>query len=308
MDSSESGSTVLNGQLVAHAQQKIQGVLGLSPAQLSTIAKRGVLHVVAAGLRSVAAQCTEQLTPTIRGCSLHTPITMLRQEAFAQVPNEDKLLLCAARARASAILTSGANIRAEPQLQWTLGFDEEQEQYLTAWRGSLGLPQHHQVFVLTEQGIPLTHPCFSTPNLWVTVLTTNTEVRDSIQAAGMDNIQCICFEKLSVTSALQFIQRRHSAITIELGPTASVGLYRQTPARPVVIDSLWMSVGIDAAAMVPVSRYSPSRGTRDTTMDLPGMPWLYTGELKEYFTEVHDPKEQRVVVDGWVFSCLSAIL
>jgi riboflavin biosynthesis pyrimidine reductase len=78
----------------------------------------------------------------------------------APASETDRFVLAAARARADAILTSGANLRAEPELRFEFAGSDLDSRAFFEWRSArLARPDPPNLIVLSASGeIPIEHP------------------------------------------------------------------------------------------------------------------------------------------------------
>lgn len=163
-------------------------------------------------------------------------LAVLRTEA-ASVPlsADDRLVLGVARARAHAIVTTAANLRAEPRLSHRLHGDESICRALAQW-------QRHdarRVLVLTASGnLPLDHRVFSeTPP---PIIVTGDAGAQRLRRSGLDPSRIVIREQPSLRDTVALAQGSYGAKTvlIEAGP----GTARELYASPVLVDELMLSI------------------------------------------------------------------
>jgi hypothetical protein len=163
---------------------------------------------------------------------------VIRIGAFSPPSELDLFVLNLARARADAILVSGAVLRDEPELRYELGGPGESARGLAAWRrerAGLDAPPH--LLVLTRGAISLAHPAF---HGWARprVLTT----REAAASLGArEGVPVVGVDAPSVRGAVAHLAEECGArsILLEAGPSATAELYApgDCPVR-----ELWLSV------------------------------------------------------------------
>jgi riboflavin biosynthesis pyrimidine reductase len=149
----------------------------------------------------------------------------------------DFFVLNLARARADAIVVSGAVLRAEPELRYDLQGPDASARGLVAWRRErAGLDAPPRLLVLTRGDLPLDHPALRS---WARPLVYTS--RDAAGRLAGTGLPVVGVDAPSLGGALQHLTRVCGArsIAIEAGPTATRELYASgsTPVR-----ELWLSV------------------------------------------------------------------
>ena len=167
----------------------------------------------------------------------------LRVGPGAPASESDAFVLALGRARADAIITSGAILRAEPELchQEFARFPGAQ-----AWRSQrLGKPDPPKSVVLTRRpDLDLDHPLFARAAAPVLVLTNPSAggvIRDRAAAAGRAaQIEVVGRESTALRDVVEWLRedRGCRTVTVESGVSTSRALYD----APVVVDELLLSV------------------------------------------------------------------
>ncbi len=154
---------------------------------------------------------------------------------------DDRFVLGLARARVDAIITSSANLRAEPRLLHRLHGDSDCADALRAW-------SHHEddarVFILTRSGdVPAEHGVLSerpSPTLLTGACGATRARQLGIAAASIEERA-----DPSIRDAVAYVLATSAtAVLIETGPSNARRLYEQ----PIVIDELMLSVCHDAVS------------------------------------------------------------
>jgi riboflavin biosynthesis pyrimidine reductase len=146
----------------------------------------------------------------------------------------DRFVLGFARARARVVVTSGAILRAEPEVAYDLDGPGRSREGLAAWRARyVGEPL--ALFVLTrDASLAFDHPAFERER--AIVFTSSDAARVMRPPA---HVRVVGHESPSVERALHWLAREHGdGILVELGPHASRSLYD----RRVAIGELLLSV------------------------------------------------------------------
>jgi riboflavin biosynthesis pyrimidine reductase len=157
----------------------------------------------------------------------------------------DRFVLGFARARADAIVTSGAILRAEPDLVHRSADDPEEERAWQGWRRAvLGRSEPPCVLVLSESGrIPPAHPALAGPGrriLWTRAqdpsksedgARTGTGARSRTLEVRIDpgsGAAGGAGAAASLARAIAWLRAEvgTATIAIEAGPAATLGLYR----------------------------------------------------------------------------------
>lgn len=207
----------------------------------------GVLHVTAIGSRPRAAIAVGPAAPRSR---------------------TDRFVLGFARARADAIVTTGAILRAEPELVHRTSDDALEADAWTHWRSEvLGRTTRPLLLVLSASGeIDLHHPALAAAPraiVWTTasgrarigrsqgrieIVTdgdrSGASERVEVEVGSADGPTRALF---ALSAAIRWLRRSASSqtVVIEAGPRSTQGLYALDPsgAREVVsIDELLLSV------------------------------------------------------------------
>jgi riboflavin biosynthesis pyrimidine reductase len=172
----------------------------------------------------------EDLGP-VRGVSHVVAIDRLRRVIrigpSSPKSETDLRVLHLARARAGAILVSGAVLRSEPELRY------EMPPALLAWRRSIGLHDPPWLAVLTRGDVPLDHPALAG---WARpVVVTGDDAAARIAAHG--GVAVIALGDPSARAAIDHMTDQDIGVSIEAGPRTALPLY-----DPLAIDELMLSV------------------------------------------------------------------
>jgi len=153
----------------------------------------------------------------------------------------DFFVLNLCRARCDAILTTAANLRAEPDLMHTL--QGPWATHLGRYRESLGKSTPPTCVILTGSGdVPAEHPVWDdgTPKV---VLTTESAASALRWLVG-DRAEVVPVRALDARRACEVLRERgHGLISVEAGPTTARGLYEP----PSAVDELLLSICDDSA-------------------------------------------------------------
>lgn len=152
----------------------------------------------------------------------------------------DSFSLNLARARADAIVTTGKNLRSEPDLLHDLQGPGHLPGALEAWRrerlGKHGPPI--SLILTTGKELDFTHRLFQ-GGTKVLVFTTNEAAKGLKAEAEAAGAEIVGEAEPSIRSALRFLRRRGAqTVAVEAGPSTSGELYR----APVVVDEALLSV------------------------------------------------------------------
>lgn len=173
----------------------------------------------------------------------------------------DRFVLGFARARADAIVTTSAILRAEPTLVHRASDDLEEEAAWQRWRaGVLGRRDTPECVVVSQSGrVPLDHPALRGPGRATIVTTAGGRARlaraaspvevvvveDRVVEGGQGDGGMAGPERL-LSDAIRWLQSRRGAgtVVLEAGPRSTVGLYAKEAGDPVLarIDELLLSV------------------------------------------------------------------
>ncbi len=205
----------------AEVSARLREIYGQDPARST-----GVTHIVAAARG-----------PDAR---LHA----LRIGPHAPKSDTDFFLLQAVRARVAAVLTSSANLRAEPGL--VHDFVGESRGALADYRRQVANKQQPlEVFVLTQSGdLPPQHPIWS-DSARKHVLTERAAAARVLKCVPSDVI-VHQIDQLDLRAAVAFVRGLgHAAISIEAGPTLLRAAYHERS----VVDELCLSLYLGAELM-----------------------------------------------------------
>jgi len=153
----------------------------------------------------------------------------------------DAFVLNLTRARADAIVTTGKNLRAEPELNHDLQGPGDLGQALLHWRRDhLGKPNRPVTLVLTSgRTLDLGHRIFRS---WTRpVIYTGREGGWRLESRAADaGVEVVPVAEPSLRAAVDFLRREFGAATvaIEAGPSTSRELYDD----PLRVDELLLSV------------------------------------------------------------------
>ncbi len=148
----------------------------------------------------------------------------------APASQTDRFALAAARARADAILTSGANLRAEPELHFELAENDLENHAFLEWRNArLARTNAPILIVLSASGeIPVEHPALcgaSAGFVWTTA------AGASRLGARVGALEVVLGDPDldGVVGAIRAARSdsRIETVLVEAGPKASAPLYRQ---------------------------------------------------------------------------------
>lgn len=138
----------------------------------------------------------------------------------------DTQVLALSRARAGAILVSGAVLRAEPELVYEL------PPAFLEYRRAIGLHAPPWLAVLTNGDLPLDHPALTG---WARpIVVTNDDAAARIAAHG---IAVMALPEPSARAAIAQLLEDDAGVSIEAGPRTALPLYDD----PIAIDELMLS-------------------------------------------------------------------
>jgi riboflavin biosynthesis pyrimidine reductase len=147
----------------------------------------------------------------------------------------DFFVLELARARADAILTTAAIVRAEPALSLALVGPQRDELARHRAAAGKGAPT---CAILTRSGtLPTAHPLWDdgTRKLVLTVPAQSDRLRSELR----DRAEVVALEGLDARRAVAYLRERGAAlISIEAGPSANAALYDE----PALVDELSLSI------------------------------------------------------------------
>lgn len=148
----------------------------------------------------------------------------------------DALMLQLSRARADAILTTAANIRAEPGLSHAL-VGPQADALSALRRDHLGKASPPMCAILTRTGkLPLAHPVWDdgTPKLVFTEPENAEHVAEQLDGRA----QLVPLAGLTARAAVAWLKDAGMPdVSVEVGPSSVGPLYE----APVLVDALWMS-------------------------------------------------------------------
>ena len=192
-------------------------------------------------------------TVVLDGATVVHPTSVWRDERGAcrviritkdsPVSSTDAIVLGAVRARANAIVTTGASLRAEPRLTHALAGRRRPGAALEAWRRTrCGLDGPPLSCVLTRSGrLPLTHRLFAeAPHVLVyTTPQGASRLETELRGRGLAHVELVADEDASCRALVARLAARFTrgAVSIEAGPTAARSLYDDPP----VVDELFLS-------------------------------------------------------------------
>ncbi|EGD77539.1 hypothetical protein PTSG_08637 [Salpingoeca rosetta] len=173
----------------------------------------------------------------------YTPDCCNDDADLADRASDIQFVLGASRARAEAILTTGARLREDPQLSWRFSPHDAEHDEMCSWREQLGRPEKLMICVVSEDGFDLDHPALHEPNIAVTVLTTNMKLAQNVIRYRRNHRQFAvsCSRELSAAEALDWARHRYTHVTVEAGPQMTNFLFRGPAPTPVLFDSVWMA-------------------------------------------------------------------
>ncbi len=157
----------------------------------------------------------------------------------------DRFVLNTVRARADALITTGAILRSEPQLTGGLLGTGPEVAALQSWRASSGRSGEPTILVLTSgrasrdgRSIDPDHPMLREADV---VLFTGHRGAETLWRPMLDlGVEVVSHEQPSVAAARDYLvaERQASTIALEAGPRTSVPLYHS----PSEITELYLSV------------------------------------------------------------------
>jgi riboflavin biosynthesis pyrimidine reductase len=151
----------------------------------------------------------------------------------------DRFLLSLARARAEGIVTTGAILRAEPDVRWTLDGPGGARRALGEWRRSRWPEAREPWLAILTSGrdLDLDHPGLREGVRPLVVTGAGAAARLSAGAAER-GIAVVAVAEPGGRAALAALRARAAArITVEVGPTAARSLYLE----PLAVDELWLA-------------------------------------------------------------------
>jgi hypothetical protein len=149
----------------------------------------------------------------------------------------DAFVLSLCRARAGAILTTGANLREEPELTHLPLVSEPAASALVAWRNREGMGQPPLSVVLTSgRDLDWDHPLFGGE----TVIFTGREGEERLgEAAKERGVELVAVAEPAPRGVVRWLRESgRGPVSIEAGPSTSRELYRD----PSLVDELVLSL------------------------------------------------------------------
>ncbi|MCB1054327.1 MAG: hypothetical protein KDD11_02295 [Acidobacteria bacterium] len=196
----------------------------------------------------------------------------------------DRFVLDLSRSAAGAVVTTGATLRAEPQLRHGLLSPPPVRDALTAWRKRWTSDEVPLFLVLTSgRGLDLGHPLFAGPTVVFTDFDGEAELRDEAKQRG---IEIAAEEDSTPRAAVDWLRgklrgEKTGRISIEAGPSTARQLYEP----PVAVDELLLStyLGKDLAEEVRGPELLPPGGleralpttSAPVLITEPSGPWLF---------------------------------
>ncbi len=209
---------------------------------------RGIVHITAVwadptnGADSTdGANSTDGADP-IDGADPNARYRTIAINDAAPTSDCDFFALQVARARADAIVTTGRNLREEPDLSHA--FQGPMAAALADWRQRLGKRHPARVLVLTSgRDVPLDHPalCAAGPATIYTAADAIDSLRAKRRASDAAELELVGAAEPSIHHAIDYLRTAHGCqtIVIEAGPSTASALYS---ADPVQVDELLLSV------------------------------------------------------------------
>ncbi|MFK7894383.1 MAG: hypothetical protein AB8G23_01030 [Myxococcota bacterium] len=143
----------------------------------------------------------------------------------------DRFLLGFARARVEALVTTGAILRAEPELRHDYAEEPGQDAAWAAWRSkTLGLEAPPALILLSRSGnFPERHPAIEAASAGLLWTSRETRARLGPKLGALDVVVAEEFGA-GVAAAIGYAQERLGLrrISVEAGPSASKSLYEET--------------------------------------------------------------------------------
>lgn len=153
----------------------------------------------------------------------------------------DTFLLAAGRARADAVLTTGAILRAEPRTTLELPGPPATVRALAVWRRDvLARPRPPVGLVLTSsRALDFGHPFFDGPGRRV-VFTDQTEAT-RLRRVAPRHVRVVGDPAPGPRTAISYLRQVEGARTVlvEAGPSAARELYLPSPAIDELVLSIW---------------------------------------------------------------------
>lgn len=171
-------------------------------------------------------------------------LVVLRSGGEAPRPALDHLALGISRARADALLTTAAVLRAEPDLRHDLPGPGSLPRALAEWRRRRPAAARGDappiLWVMTRSGrLDLSHPAFVRPGR--TVVYTDRDGAWALESQAMDyGVELVVDEEPTPRRAVERLRREFGAATVavEAGPTVARRLYDPPPE----VDELLLTV------------------------------------------------------------------
>ncbi len=161
--------------------------------------------------------------------------------------DEDAFALALARARADAIITTGAILREEPALSHAPEASTDHGEAMAAWRSANGRQRPATTVVMTRsRDIDLDHPVFHGNNPVLVFTNESAPPSFGIELAARGGMLITEAEPTLQRCIARLQQTGSAAITVEAGPSTAAKLFEP----PVLIDELLLTT-LDAAALDP---------------------------------------------------------
>ncbi|MFN3199370.1 MAG: hypothetical protein ACE366_13285 [Bradymonadia bacterium] len=140
----------------------------------------------------------------------------------------DAFALNLARARAGVILTTGAILRAEPEVRYTLQGPGLLPEGLRLWRHARMGPGAPTLAVLTSgHALDFHHPAFHTGQR--VQLHVPSEVITALKTRAPSSVEIVGHAELTARGVVQLLAAQPQVVVVEAGPSTTTALY-DTPA------------------------------------------------------------------------------
>ena len=181
------------------------------------------------------------------GCIQVSAIAQVSRNVIAIGPaaprsTTDRFVLGFARARADVILTTGAILRAEPELRHRYAESEDEDRAWAAWRSAqLGRSEPPRLLVLSRSGdFPVDHAAFAGREGWL--FTGQAAVEEGVALpSGFEQAEGAATGD-GPQAALDFVMETQpgATLSIEAGPTTAASFYGNE-VLPNRVDELLLS-------------------------------------------------------------------
>lgn len=159
--------------------------------------------------------------------------------------DEDAFALALARARADAVITTGAILREEPGLSHAPEASEPYGDAMAAWRSANGRQRPATTVIMTRsRDIDLDHPIFHGNNPVLVFTGEDAPPRFGIELAARGGMLVTEAEPTLQSCIARLRQTGSDAITVEAGPSTAAKLFEP----PAVIDELLLTT-LDAPTL-----------------------------------------------------------